>query len=57
LWQRITEISAGMNIEPLPVLSDTRWLTRVDSIDCLLKRYRAVCEAVEAVSFFHLPEC
>ena len=33
----------------LPVLSDTRWLTRVDSIDCLLKHYRAVCEAVESV--------
>ena len=33
----------------LPVLSDTRWLTRVDSIDCLLKRCKAVCEAVESV--------
>ena len=33
----------------LPVLSDTRWLTRVDSIDCLLQNYRAVCESVEAV--------
>ena len=33
----------------LPVLSDTRWLARVDSIDCLLRHYRAVCEAVEAV--------
>ena len=33
----------------LPVLSDTRWLTRIDSIDCLLKHYRAVCEAVEEV--------
>lgn len=31
------------------MLSDTRWLTRVDSIDCLLSNYRAVCEAVEAV--------
>ena len=35
--------------EGIPVLSDTRWLTRVDTIDCLLKNYRAVCEAVEAV--------
>ena len=33
----------------LPVLSDTRWLTRVDSIDCLLQNYRSVCEAVEEV--------
>ena len=37
------------NYQGLPVLSDTRWLTRVDSIDCLLKNYRVVCEAVEAV--------
>lgn len=35
--------------EGIPVLSHTRWLTRVDSIDCLLKNYRAVCEAVEGV--------
>ena len=33
----------------LSVLSDTRWLTRGDSIDCLLQNYRAVCESVEAV--------
>ena len=33
----------------LPVLSDTHWLTRVDSIHCLLQNYRAVCEAVEAI--------
>ena len=33
----------------LPVLSETRWLARVDSIDCLLRNYKAVCEAVEAV--------
>ena len=33
----------------LPVLSDTRWLSRVDSIDCLLKHFKAVCEAVEEV--------
>ena len=33
----------------IPVLSDTCWLTRIDSIDCLLKHYRAVCEAVEEV--------
>jgi hypothetical protein len=28
----------------LPMLSDTRWLSRVDSIHCLLKHYRTVCE-------------
>lgn len=33
----------------LPVLSDTRWLTRVDSIDCLLKNFKSVCKAVEEV--------
>ena len=33
----------------LPVLSDTCWLTRVDSIHCLLRNYRAVCEAIEEV--------
>ena len=33
----------------LPVLSDTRWLTRIDSIDCLLNNYIAVCEALEEV--------
>ena len=32
-----------------PVLSDTRWLSRVDSIHCLLKHYRAICEALEAI--------
>lgn len=31
------------------MLSDTWWLTRVDSINYLLKHYRAVCEAVESV--------
>lgn len=31
------------------MLSDTRWLTRVDSIHCLLQNYRAACEAVEAI--------
>ena len=34
----------------LPVLSDKCWLTRVDSIHCLLQNYRAVCEAVEAIT-------
>ena len=33
----------------LPVLSHTRSLTRIDSIQCLLKKYRAICEAVEEV--------
>ena len=33
----------------LPVLSDTRWLTRIDSIDCLRNNYIAVCEALEEV--------
>ena len=31
------------------MLSDTPWLTRVDSIDGLLKNYTAVCEVFEAV--------
>ena len=38
-----------LHYQGIPVLSDTPWLTQVDSIDCLLKNYRAVCEAVEAV--------
>ena len=33
----------------LPILSDTRWLSRVDSIDCLLKDFKAVCEATEEI--------
>ena len=37
----------------LPTLSDTRWLTRVDSIDCLVKHFvkhfKAICEAVEEI--------
>ena len=33
----------------LPTLSDTRWLTRVDSIDCLIKHFEAICEAVEEI--------
>lgn len=33
----------------LPVLSDTRWLTRVDSIHCLYNHYGALCDALEAV--------
>ena len=33
----------------LAVLCDTCWLSRVDSIHCLLKHYRAVCEALETV--------
>lgn len=33
----------------LPVLCDTRWLTRVDSIDCLLNNFVAICKALEAV--------
>ena len=33
----------------LSVLCDTCWLTRVDSIHCLLKHYRAVCKALETV--------
>ncbi len=40
---------AKRRFKGIPVLSVTRWLARVDSIDCLLKNYRAVCEAVEAV--------
>ena len=34
----------------LPVLSDTRWLTRVDSINCLLKHYGAICNTLEAIA-------
>ena len=41
-------VPAKMRYEGISVLSDTQWLTRVDTIDCLLKNYRAVCEAVEA---------
>ena len=33
----------------LPVLSDTCWLTRVDSINCLLKQYKALYVALEVV--------
>ena len=33
----------------LPVLSDTQWLTRIDSIQCLLRKYRAMCKAVQEV--------
>lgn len=35
--------------QEIPVLSDTRWLSRVDSIDCLVRNYRTVCEAVQAI--------
>ena len=41
------ELLPKRKFQGLPVLSDTRWLTRVDSIDCLLQNYRSVCEAVE----------
>lgn len=43
------ELIPNRKHQGLPVLSDTRWLTRVDSIDCLLGNYRSVCEAVEEV--------
>lgn len=43
------ECGPRQNYKGLPVLSDTRWLTRIDSIDCLLKNYIAVCEALEEV--------
>ena len=39
----------------IPVFSDTHWLTRVDSIDCLVRNYRSVCEAVEG--WFHWSKC
>ena len=47
----ITDDSLGpvKKYRGLPVLSDTHWLTRIDSIQCLLRKYRAVCEAVEEV--------
>ncbi|SMN01044.1 hypothetical protein SPONL_1737 [uncultured Candidatus Thioglobus sp.] len=37
------------NYRGLPTLSDTRWLTRVDSIACLLKHFKGICEAVEEI--------
>ena len=43
------ELIPKWKFQGLPVLSDTRWLTRLDSIHCLLQNYRSVCEAVEAV--------
>jgi hypothetical protein len=43
------ELIPRRKFQGLPVLSDTRWLTRVDSIDCLLQNYTSVCEAVEEV--------
>ena len=33
----------------IPVLSDTRWLMRIDSINCLLKNYLPICEAIEEI--------
>ncbi len=44
-----TEDGNERKYQGLPTLSDTRWLSRVDSIDCLLKNYPSVCEALEAV--------
>ena len=41
------ELIPTRKFQGLPVLSNTRWLTRVDSIDCLLQNYRSVCGAVE----------
>ncbi len=43
------ELLPCRKFQGIPVLSDTRWLTRVDSIDYLLQNYRSVCEAVEAI--------
>ena len=42
-------VLAKRRCQELPVLSDTHWFIQVDSIDCLLKHYRAVGEALEAV--------
>lgn len=44
-----SEVVPKKKYQGLPVMSDTRWLTRVDSIHCLLQNYRALCEAVEEV--------
>ena len=44
-----SDIVEARNFRGLPLLSDTRWLTRVDSIQCLLQNYRGVCEAIEEV--------
>ena len=46
---RETTCQLKKNSTELLVLSDTRWLSRVDSIHCLLKHYRSICEAFEAI--------
>ena len=43
------ELIPKRKFQGLSVLSDTHWLTRLDSIHCLFQNYRSVCEAVEAV--------
>ena len=40
---------SGSHCHSLPTLSDTRWLSRVDSISCLLVNYKKVYEAVSHV--------
>ena len=49
LADNVDEFLPKRKFQGPPVLSDTRWLTRVDSIHCLLQSYRAACEAVEAI--------
>lgn len=42
-------LSAASNRECLPTLSDTRWLSRVDSISTLLVNYSAIYDSVSEV--------
>ena len=42
-------LSAASNRECLPILSDTRWLSRVDSISTLLVNYSAIYDSVSEV--------
>ena len=44
-----TLFSAGLHRQNLPMLSDTRWLSRVDSISTLLVNYQKVYDAVAQV--------
>ena len=45
----VIALRANKNRYHLPTLSDTRWLSRVDSISTLLSNYEAVHEALDEV--------
>ena len=45
----VIALRANKNQYHLPTLSDTRWLSRVDSISTLLSNYEAVHEALDEV--------